>query len=127
MAEAAKTLRVIAEYAGKRGLRVTVDEEKGTLIIEHGEYPLRIVVEPSGDGYVVELRSGDNMESVVEELLGEEVDPREELEGALESLVEVVDYAVRKLEEAGFQVSKKTREAILDVYDAIESFLEEEE
>ncbi len=126
MAEAG-VLRGIAEYAGRFGLRISLDEEKGVLVIEHGEHPIRIVVEPGDGVYRVRLEAGEGLAGHVEEMLGEDIDPRAELEEALETLVQVVDYAVRKLEEAGFRVEKSTREAILDVYDAIESFLEEEE
>ena len=121
-----EVLRGIGEYAGRYGLRVTIDEEKGVVVIEHGEYPVRIVVEPGGPGYRVHLEVSGNLREVVGDLLEEEVDPRAELEDALETLIGVVDYAVRKLEEAGIRVSRETRAGILDVYDAIESYLEEE-
>ncbi len=122
-----KALRSIAEYAGRYGLKPSLDEEKGIVVIEHSEYPLRVVVEPRGGVYAVELLVGEEIDESVEELLGEDVDPREELEDVIETMIQVVDYAVRKLEEAGQKVERLTREAILDIYDAIESFVEEEE
>lgn len=126
MAAPVEVLRGIGEYAGRYGLRVTVDEEKGIVIIEHGEYPVRVIVEPGGPGYRVHLEVSGDLREVVGDLLEEEVDPRAELEDALETLIGVIDYAVRKLEEAGIKVARDTRNAILDVYDAIESYLEEE-
>ena len=121
-------LKSISEYAARYGLKPSVDLDNGVLVILHGEYPIRIIVEPRGEGvYAVELKVGEGIDESIEELLDAEVDPRAELEDVVEVLVQVVDYAVRKLEEAGFKVRRLTREAILDVYDALESFLEEEE
>ena len=122
----APTLEAIAKYAAGRGLRPSLDEEKLVLIVEHDEYPLRIVIEPKGEGYVVELLAGDEIDEAVEDLLEEEIDPRAELEDVVETMLGVVDYAVKRLQEAGVRVDKKTRDAILDIYDAIESFVEEE-
>ncbi|MEB3806801.1 MAG: hypothetical protein GSR73_04715 [Desulfurococcales archaeon] len=121
-------LKSISEYAARYGLKPSIDLDKGVLVILHGEYPIKIIVEPRDEGvYAVELRVGEGIDESIEELLDAEVDPRAELEDVVEVLVQVVDYAVRKLEEAGFRVRRQTREAILDVYDALESFLEEEE
>ncbi len=122
-----ETLKSIAEYAARYGLKPEADFDKGTLIIHHSEYPLDIVVSRGDDGYIVELKVGEEIDEAIEDLLGEDVDPRAELEDVIETMVQVVDYAVKKLEEAGYNVRKMTREAILDVYDALESFLEEEE
>lgn len=118
-------LKHIAEYAARYGLKPLEEEEK--LVIKHEEYPLEIVIEPRGDGYIVQLRVREDLEDSISELLEEDVDPRSELEDVIETLVTVVDYAVRKLREEGFKVERDTRNAILDVYDALESFLEEEE
>jgi len=125
--ELASVLKGIAEYAAGKGLKPSLDEENLVLVIEHGEYPLRIVIEPRGEAYVVELLAGDEIDEAVEDLLEDEVDPRAELEDVIETMLTVVDYAVKKLGSAGVRVDKKTRDAILDVYDAIESFVEEEE
>jgi len=120
-----EALKAIAESSGRKGLKV---ELKGSsVIIDHPEYPLEIVVSQEAPGeFVVELRVKEGLEETIEEMLDDEIDPRAELEDALDQLLSVVDYAVRKLETMGYHVNKKTREAILDVYDAIESFLEEE-
>ncbi len=120
-----EALKAIAESSGRKGLKV---ELKGSsVIIDHPEYPLEIVVSQEAPGeFVVELRVKEGLEETIEEMLDDEIDPRAELEDALDQLLAVVDYAVRKLETMGYHVNKKTREAILDVYDAIESFLEEE-
>ncbi|MCE4629852.1 MAG: hypothetical protein F7C82_06200 [Desulfurococcales archaeon] len=72
------------------------------------------------------MRVGDELEESISELLEDNVDPRSELEDVIETMVMVVDYSVRKLKEEGFKVERDTRNAILDVYDALESFLEEE-
>ena len=120
-------LKPIAEYAGRFGLKPELDSERRTLTIYNTDYPLSIIIKPALQGYVVELRVGDDIDEAIEELLGEDVDPRTELEDVLETMIQVVDYAVRKLREAGYTVDRRTREAILDVYDALESFLEEEE
>jgi len=128
VAGAVEVLKGIGEYAGRRGLRVSLDEGRGAIVVEHAEYPVKIVIEPAGSGvYLIELRAGEDIGEAVESLLQDNVDPRAELESAIETLLEVVDYAVRRLSDAGYGVEKRTREAILDVYDAIESFLEEEE
>ncbi len=121
---AVDTLRSIAESAGRKGLKPTLEE--GKLVIVHPEYPLMIVIEGGDSKFVVELRVGESIEDNIEELLAEEIDPRAELEDALDLMLSVIDYAVKKLQAAGFEVEKKTREAVLDMYDALESFLEEE-
>ncbi|MCE4618551.1 MAG: hypothetical protein F7C37_03825 [Desulfurococcales archaeon] len=126
MASSSKSIKAIAEYAARFGLKPEVDEESGRVVIKHQEYPLEIVVEPSGEGYRVEMRVGDELEESISELLEDNVDPRSELEDVIETMVMVVDYSVRKLKEEGFKVERDTRNAILDVYDALESFLEEE-
>lgn len=126
MASSSKSIKAIAEYAARFGLKPEVDEESGRVVIKHQEYPLEIIVEPSGEGYRVEMRVGDELEESISELLEDNVDPRSELEDVIETMVMVVDYSVRKLKEEGFRVERDTRNAILDVYDALESFLEEE-
>lgn len=126
MASSSKSIKAIAEYAARFGLKPEVDEESGRVVIKHQEYPLEIVVEPSGEGYRVEMRVGDELEESISELLEDNVDPRSELEDVIETMVMVVDYSVKKLKEEGFKVERDTRNAILDVYDALESFLEEE-
>ncbi|NOZ30349.1 MAG: hypothetical protein GXO68_00120 [Crenarchaeota archaeon] len=126
MASSSKSIKAIAEYAARFGLKPEVDEESGRVVIKHQEYPLEIIVEPSGEGYRVEMRVGDELEESISELLEDNVDPRSELEDVIETMVMVVDYSVRKLKEEGFKVERDTRNAILDVYDALESFLEEE-
>jgi len=126
MVSSSKSIKAIAEYAARFGLKPEVDEESGRVVIKHQEYPLEIVVEPSDEGYRVEMRAGDELEESISELLEDNVDPRSELEDVIETMVMVVDYSVRKLKEEGFKVERDTRNAILDVYDALESFLEEE-
>ncbi len=125
MAAREEVLKSIAEYAARYGLKP--EQKEGVLVILHSEYPVKIVVEPSGDAYVVELRVGEEIGESIEGLLEENVDPRAELEDIIETMVRVVDYATRKLEAAGYRVKRSTRDAILDLYDALESYLEEEE
>ncbi len=122
-----EALRAIAETGASKGLEVKLDEENERLVLSSKECPISVVVEPSNEGFKVELSVGSNLRECVEELLAEDVDPRDELESLVETLVSVVDYAVRKLSQLGVSVKRKTRQGILDVYDTLESFLEEEE
>lgn len=125
MGEVASVLESIAEYAARFGLKPELKD--GRLVVRHTEYPLWVTVEPEGPGYMVRLEAGGELEESISELLDEDVDARSELEDVVEVMVRVVDYAVRRLREKGFRVERNTRDAILDVYDALESFLEEEE
>ncbi|MCE4627990.1 MAG: hypothetical protein F7C34_02430 [Desulfurococcales archaeon] len=119
-------VRAIAQAGGARGFEVSVDEAQGRVVIRSRECPVELVVEPVDGGYRVELRVGEGLRECIEEMLNEGTDPRNELENILESLISVADFAVRRLENLGYEVKKSTRQGILDVYDAIESFLEEE-
>ena len=121
-----EALKSIAAAGGARGLKTEIDEEKGRVRVYSDECPLEIVIEPAGQGYRIELRVGQDIRECIEQMLENEVDPRDEIENIIETLIGVVDFATRKLESLGVSVEKKTRQGILDAYDAIESFLEEE-
>ncbi len=118
----AEVLESIAKNSSKKGLKASISDE--TLTVDHPEYPVKLVIYREGEKFVVELKAEDGLEENIEELLNDEIDPRAELEDALDLLLSAADYAVKKLELAGFKVVRKTREGVLDVYDALESFLE---
>jgi len=118
-------LKSIAEVAESRGLEVELDENKLVLTINHKDIPLTAVFEPVGDGFRVAIRAGDGLRERIDELLDEGYDPREAVEEALDTLIEVVDRGIVLLEGSGVGVKRDTRGGILDVYDAIESFVEE--
>ena len=120
-------LKAIAEAGGSRGFEVSVDESAGRVVVKSKECPVELIVEPLDGGYRVELKAMEGLRDCIEDLLGEDIDPRNELENIVESLISVADFAVRRLEGLGYAVKKETRQGILDVYDALESFLEEEE
>lgn len=119
-----KVAEDIKAVASRYGLEA---EESGEFIrIKHPEAPLIVEIKVEGGKAVVELKVGDDIDEYVENLLGEDEDPREALEEALEEMVRLVDTAVSRLSREGFKVERRTREGILDVYDAIEARLEEE-
>ncbi len=120
-------LKAVAEIGGSRGFEVSYDEAEGRVVVKSRECPVELIVEPLDSGYRVELRAMEGLRDCIEDLLDEDIDPRDELENIVESLVSIADFAVRRLEGLGYTVRKSTRQGILDVYDAIESFLEEEE
>ncbi len=117
-----EVLKNIAEASGRKGLKTELKDN--TLIVSHPEYPLMLVITGNDSSFTVEIKVGEGLEENIEELLGDEIDPRAELEDALDQLLGIADYAVRKLELAGFKVKRRTREGVLDLYDALESFLE---
>ena len=119
-------LRSIAELGGSKGFKTVLDEDKRTLRIYSIECPLEVVVEPSNGGFRVEFKVGENLTECIENLLEAELDPRDEIENIMESLISIVDYAVKKLASTGVKVERSTRQGVLDAYDAIESFLEED-
>lgn len=113
----------ISKAASRRG---ATTRSRGEIIeIVLPDEPVYIEVRP-GDGVaVVELKIGDGLQERVDEYLDHGEDPREALEEALETLVSIVDEVDRILRLHGFKVERRTRDAILDVYDALESRLEE--
>ncbi len=119
-----KAVEDIKAVASRYGL--TVEEANGALTIRHPEAPLVVEIRTEEGKAVVELKVGDEIDEYVETLLGEDEDPREALEEALEEMVRIVDAAVSRLTREGFKVERRTREGILDVYDALEARLEEE-
>jgi len=120
-----KAVEDIKAVASRYGL--AVEEADGTLTVRHPEAPLAVEIKAEGEKAIVELKVGDEIDEYVDMLLGEDEDPREALEEALEEMVRIVDAAVSRLTREGFKVERKTREGILDVYDALEARLEEEE
>ncbi len=119
-----KAIADIKAVASRYGL--STEESDGSLVIKHPEAPLIVEIKAGEGRAIVELKVGDDIDEYVETLLGEDEDPREALEEALEEMVRIVDAAVSRLTREGFKVERKTREGILDVYDALEARLEEE-
>ncbi|MCE4625418.1 MAG: hypothetical protein F7C35_06095 [Desulfurococcales archaeon] len=125
--EVVRVLRSIAEAGGRKGFEVEVDEGSKRVVVRSKECPISVLVAPSNSGFKVELRVEEGLRDCIEDLLEEDVDPRNELENIVEELISIVDLAAKKLAGIGIEVERSTREAVLDVYDTLESFLEEEE
>lgn len=119
-----KALNDIISIAERYGLRPQPQE--GGVVIRHYEAPLEVVVEVSGGKALVELRAGRELNDYIDGVLGEDEDPRDSLEKALEEMLRIVDAAADRLAREGVEVKRQTREAVLDVYDALEERLEEE-
>ncbi|MEB3778719.1 MAG: hypothetical protein GSR85_00590 [Desulfurococcales archaeon] len=120
-----EVLRDIARIAEGRGLEARVDEDRRVLTVSHPDVPVSAVFEPSDGEFRVVIRAGDELRERIDELLDEDVDPREVVEEALDTVIAVVDRGITMLERQGVRVRRDTRGGILDVYDAIESFVEE--
>ena len=113
----------LSKAGGRRGAISRLDN--GKLIVEVGGEPLYIVAEPLGDSIRLSLRVKGDLDERIDEALDEEVDPREVLEESLSLFLDIIDEFEKILSNRGFKVIRDTREAILDVYDALESRLEE--
>ncbi len=113
----------ISKTVSRRG--ATTKSKNGVLEIIVPDEPIYIEVYPTGDTIVVEMKVGEGLRERVDEYLDHGEDPREALEEVLETLVSIVDEIDRILRLHGFKVERKTREAILDVYDELESRVEE--
>ncbi|MEB3780649.1 MAG: hypothetical protein GSR85_10565 [Desulfurococcales archaeon] len=111
--------KVVARRGG------TLQVKGNTLEIRSVGEPLYLTLYPSNGNVVIELKVEESIDERIDELLGEDEDPREHLEEVLETLVSMVDELERILRINGYSVIRRTREAILDVYDAIEEKLEE--
>ena len=118
-----KALDDIRSIAERYGLKPQPGSDG--VIIRHYEAPLEVVVRVSGGEAVVELRAASGLGEFIDGLLGENEDPRDTLEKALEEMLRIVDVAVDRLAREGVAVKRQTREAVLDVYDALEERLEE--
>ena len=118
-----KALDDIRSIAERYGLKPQPGGDE--VIIRHYEAPLEVVVKISGGEAVVELRAASGLGEFIDGLLGENEDPRDTLEKALEEMLRIVDVAVDRLAREGVEVKRQTREAVLDVYDALEERLEE--
>lgn len=118
-----KAVEDVKSLAEARGFKI--EEGEGRIKIVHDRAPIAIEVSISGERAVVELKVEKGLEEYIDEVLGEDEDPREALEESLDDMVRLVDLIVSRLEREGLNVRRLTREAILDVYDALESRLEE--
>ncbi len=113
----------ISKAASRRG--ATAKSRDGVIEVIVPDEPVYIEIYPAREAVVVEMKVGNGLKERVDEYLDHGEDPREALEEVLETLVSIVDEVDRILRLHGFKVERKTREAILDVYDELESRLEE--
>ncbi len=116
-------VKKIADVASRRGAKVRVSDAGIEIYVD--DEPLYVLVEESEGGYTIILKVSGDIGEKIDEILGENGDPREMLEEALDNMVAVVDDVEKLLKSLGYNVRRSTREAILDVYDAIESRVEE--
>ncbi len=114
----------LSKSVARRGGKLEAGDSMVTILLP-GE-PVYIEIRPLEQGFTVELKLGDNLEDRVDEYLEEGEDPREALEEVLETAVAIIDEVERILRMHGLRVTRRTREAVLDFYDALESRLEEE-
>ncbi len=112
----------VAREAERRGFKVRVEGDR--VVIEAEELPLGVEVSRAGDTVVVRLFTGGDMEESIRDYADEVENVRESVEEVLDSAVAMVDYAVRAAERAGFKVKRDTRNAIFDVYEALDSYEE---
>jgi len=117
------TVKKIADAASRRGAKVRISDAGVEIYVD--DEPLYVLVEESEGGYTLILKVSDDIGEKVDEMLGENGDPREMLEEALDNMVAVVDDVEKLLKSLGYNVRRSTSKAILDVYDAIESRVEE--
>ncbi len=116
-------IKRIADAASRRGAKVRVSDSGIEVYVD--EEPVYIVVEEAGGGYTIVLKVASDIGDRVDEILGENGDPREVLEEALDNMIALVDDLEKLLKSMGYSVKRSTREAILDLYDAIEARVEE--
>ena len=120
-------LEDVAREAEKRGLKVELRES--VLKAVNPDLPIGVEVKVGGNTAEIKLIAKDNLEEDIREYAEEEElsDVREAVEEILETAIAVVDYAVKAAERSGFKVVRKTRQTILDVYEAIDSYEESRE
>lgn len=116
-------IKRIADTASRRGAKVRVGDSGVEVYVD--DEPVYIVVEEAGGGYTIVLKVSGDIGERVDEILGENGDPREILEEALDNMIALVDDLEKLLKSMGYSVRRSTREAILDLYDAIEARVEE--
>ena len=116
-------IKRIADAASRRGAKVRVSGAGVEVYVD--DEPVYVVVEEAGGGYSIVLKVAGDIGEKVDEILGENGDPREVLEEALDNMIALVDDLEKLLKSMGYSVRRSTREAILDLYDAIEARVEE--
>lgn len=114
-----------SKEAHRRGYKVSVVDD--LLEVSSPHSPLKVIVSRDGEGYVVALKTANNLQGIIEDIASESDDPRSEVESLLDEALLIVESLVRIIREKGFKVRRITRDAILDVYDALESLSGEEQ
>ncbi|GAB6148274.1 hypothetical protein JCM10135_08160 [Stetteria hydrogenophila] len=122
--ELGKAVEEVKSVAVRYGLKVETPGE--VLIIKHPEAPITVELRVEEGRAVAELKVGSEIGEYIDSLLDEGEDPREAVEEAMEEMIRIIDFAASRLEREGIKVERKTREGILDAYDALEARLEEE-
>lgn len=121
----AKAFEDIKAEAARYGALVEAGEG-GSLILRHAEAPLYVEVRVEGGKATVELKVGPELNDYIESVIDEGGDPRGLIDDVVGEMLRLVDAAATRLAAEGLMVERRTREAILDVYDALEARLEEE-
>ena len=114
--------REVSEEASRRGYEIGIEGDK--LILKSAGSPLRVVVAKSGDTYLVRLETSEDLGSRIEEIVSESDDPKGEVESLLDEALVIVELLVKSINGKGLKVRRLTRDAILDVYDTLESIME---
>ena len=116
-------LAKVSREAERRGFESRL---KGyTLEAASPELPISVFVEAgSGDAVRIRIEVGSGLEERIAELAEEVEDVRGVVEEVLETAIAIVDYAAREAQKMGFKAVRETRQAVLDVYDALESIEE---